>query len=101
MSYKGQPLKRVEDPEFVTGRGSYVDDINLPGLLHAAVLRSPHAHANIRSIDVSAAQDQAGVLAVLTGEDIAGVIEDIPARQMTLTDSAGPYPGPGPSGAGP
>ena len=74
MSYKGQPMKRVEDPEFVTGQGCFVDDISLSGMLHAVVLRSPHAHANIRSINVSAAKDQPGVIAVLTGEDIAGII---------------------------
>ena len=89
MSYKGQPMKRVEDPEFVTGQGCFVDDISLSGMLHAVVLRSPHAHANIRSINVSAAKDQPGVIAVLTGEDIAGIIDDIPARQMTSADSAG------------
>ncbi len=59
MTYAGQPLNRFEDPKLLTGRGSYVDDVQLPGMLHAAVLRSPHAHARIRSIDVSAAFAQA------------------------------------------
>ena len=66
MSYAGQPLKRFEDPRLVTGRGSYVDDVQLPGMLHAAVLRSPHAHARIRSIDASAARNLPGVVTVLT-----------------------------------
>ena len=50
MYYVGQPLKRLEAPKLITGRGAFVDDIKLPDTLHAAVLRS-HAHARIRSID--------------------------------------------------
>ena len=46
MHYTGQPMKRVEDPHLVTGKGSFVDDVQLPDILHAAVLRSPHAHAH-------------------------------------------------------
>ena len=61
VSYVGQPLKRFEDPRLITGQGSFVDDMKLPGMLHACVLRSPHAHARIRSIDVSAARDLPGV----------------------------------------
>ena len=82
MSYAGQPLKRFEDPKLVTGRGSYVDDVQLPGMLYAAVLRSPHAHARIRSIDASAARHQPGVVTVLTGADTAGVLNDVPTRAM-------------------
>jgi aerobic carbon-monoxide dehydrogenase large subunit len=82
MSYAGQPLKRFEDPKLVTGRGSYVDDVQLPGMLYAAVLRSPHAHARIRSIDASAARHQPGVVTVLTGADTAGVLNDVPTRGM-------------------
>jgi carbon-monoxide dehydrogenase large subunit len=51
----GQPVRRVEDPRLVTGRGRYTDDIDLPGQAYGYVLRSPHAHARIRSIDLSAA----------------------------------------------
>ena len=47
----GAPVKRVEDPRFITGKGRYLDDIKLPGMAHLAILRSPYAHANIRSID--------------------------------------------------
>ncbi|MFQ6028356.1 MAG: xanthine dehydrogenase family protein molybdopterin-binding subunit, partial [Dehalococcoidia bacterium] len=82
MTYIGQPVKRFEDPRLVTGNGSFVDDIKLPGTLHAAVLRSLHAHARLRSVDASAARDQPGVVAVLTGADIAGVLADIPTREM-------------------
>ncbi len=67
----GQPVSRVEDARLVTGHGRYVDDITLPGQLHAAVLRSPHAHAAIRSIDTSAAARAPGVVAVYTGDDLA------------------------------
>ena len=82
MRYVGQPLKRFEDPRLLTGRGSYVDDVQLPGMLHAAVLRSPHAHARIRSIDASAARNLPGVVTVLTAEDIAGVLNDVPTRAL-------------------
>src|SRR5919108_1412606 len=83
VSYVGQPVKRFEDPKLITGRGAFVDDIRLPDMLHAAVLRSPYAHARITSIDVSAARHLPGVVAVLTGVDIAGVLPDIPTRAMT------------------
>src|SRR5438034_2290764 len=65
----GQPVRRVEDQRFLTGRSRYVDDIQLPHMLHGAVVMSPHAHARIRSIDTRAARETAGVLLVLTGED--------------------------------
>ena len=64
-----QPVRRTEDPNFLTGRGRYVDDIKLEGTLHAYVLRSPHAHANINSIDISRAAFAPGVHLVLTGAD--------------------------------
>ncbi|MCX7348975.1 MAG: hypothetical protein NTZ54_05440, partial [Alphaproteobacteria bacterium] len=59
--------KRVEDIRFTQGKGNYVDDVNLPGMLHSAILRSPWAHARIKSIDTSAAEALPGVIAVLTG----------------------------------
>jgi CO/xanthine dehydrogenase Mo-binding subunit len=71
LKWIGKSLKRVEDPRLLTGQGRYIDDIDRPNMLHAAVLRSPHAHAHIVSIDVSAAAALPGVVAVLTGEDIA------------------------------
>ena len=66
----GARIKRVEDPRFITGAGNYVDDIKLTGMVHMAILRSPYAHANIRSIDTTAAKARPGVLAVFTGADI-------------------------------
>ncbi len=65
----GKHLKRVEDPRYLVGRGGYIEDFELAGMLHAAVLNSPHAHAKIVSIDTSAALQIPGVVAVLTGED--------------------------------
>src|ERR671933_1773867 len=67
----GRSVKRKEDDRFIQGRGNYVDDINLPGMLHMAVLRSPFAHARIRSIDASRAEALPGVVAVVTGELLA------------------------------
>jgi carbon-monoxide dehydrogenase large subunit len=66
----GQGVSRFEDPRLVRGGGRYTDDIKLPGLVHGIVLRSPHAHAKIRSIDIAAAKTAPGVLAVLTSADI-------------------------------
>jgi aerobic carbon-monoxide dehydrogenase large subunit len=67
----GQPVTRFEDPRLLRGEGRFVHDVNLPGQLHAVLLRSPHAHAKIVSIDVEAAGAAPGVAAVLTGEDFA------------------------------
>ena len=81
-SYLGQPLKRFEDAKLITGNGRFINDISLPDMLHAVVVRSDHAHARIRSIDVSAARELAGVVEVLTGEDLAGALPNIPIRAM-------------------
>src|SRR5918994_6313533 len=67
----GASVRRKEDQRFVTGRGHYVDDLTRPGQAYAYFLRSPHAHAVIRAIDTSAAKAKPGVLAVLTGEELA------------------------------
>ena len=66
----GQPVLRFEDPRLLRGQGRFVNDVNLPGQAHAVFVRSPHAHANIRSIDVEAAKKSPGVVAVLTGHDV-------------------------------
>src|SRR5215216_1399084 len=66
-------LRRKEDPRFIRGLGKYVDDVNLPGMLHGAVLRSPLAHARIKSIDTSAAMQHPKVHAVITGQDLEGL----------------------------
>jgi len=82
MPYVGQPVKRFEDAPLVTGQGRFLDDVSLPGMLYAAMVRSDYAHARIRSIDVSAARDLPGVVEVLVASDIAGTLEDIPSRPM-------------------
>jgi carbon-monoxide dehydrogenase large subunit len=69
----GARIKRREDPRFITGEGNFLDDIKLTGMLHAAVLRSPYAHARIRSIDTARARSMPGVVAVWTGADLASV----------------------------
>ncbi len=74
----GSGIRRREDPRLITGRASYTDDIRLPGTVHAAILRSPYAHANITSIDTSAAACQPGVIAVYTGADTEGHLNPIP-----------------------
>ena len=78
LSAAGNPIgfgsmKRKEDQRFVRGEGNYVDDVNLPGMLHSAILRSPHAHAKILSIDTSAAEALPGVHAVITGKTLEGL----------------------------
>jgi aerobic carbon-monoxide dehydrogenase large subunit len=82
MSYSGQPLRCLEEPKLVSGDGSFVDDIRLPDMLYTCVLRSPHVHARIRSIDVAVTRLLLGVVAVITGGDIAGVLRDLPIRAM-------------------
>jgi aerobic carbon-monoxide dehydrogenase large subunit len=67
----GRSVKRKEDDRFIQGRGNYVDDISLPRMLHMSILRSPFAHARIRSIDTSRAEALPGVVAVVTGELLA------------------------------
>jgi aerobic carbon-monoxide dehydrogenase large subunit len=68
----GTSMKRKEDPRMITGRGRYTEDIQLPGMLHAVIVRSPEAHAAIVSIDASMARELPGVVAVFTGEELAG-----------------------------
>ena len=67
----GQPVRRVEDQRFLTGRGHYIDDLVRPRQAYAYMLRSPHAHARLGAIDTSAAAAAPGVVAVLTGDDLA------------------------------
>ena len=67
----GQRLLRKEDPALLTGEARFTNDLNVPGALHLAVLRSPYAHARITGIDTSAAADLPGVVAVYTGADLA------------------------------
>ena len=71
QSVLGESIKRREDPRLITGRGTYVDDVRLVGMLNMVLVRSPHAHANIRSVDTSAAESADGVVAVYTGQQLA------------------------------
>ena len=83
MKLVGTKVHRVEDDRILTGRGRYLDDVQLPRLLHAAFLRSPLAHARILSIDVSAARQAPGVAGVFTGEDAVALTTALePALQM-------------------
>ena len=66
----GESIKRREDPRLITGRGTYVDDVRLVGMTNMVLVRSPHAHANIRSVDTSAAESADGVVAVFTGAQL-------------------------------
>jgi len=97
----GARIKRVEDPRFITGNGNYLDDIKLASMAHLAILRSPYAHANIRSVDVSVAKTRPGVVAVFVGADIpynplpmawpaggsAGIKNNVNTPRVLATDS--------------
>jgi len=67
----GHSLKRKEDSRFIQGKGNYVDDVHLPGMVYGQMVRSPYAHARLKSIDSEKARQLPGVLAVITGEDLA------------------------------
>ncbi len=90
--YTGASIKRSEDPRILTGAGRYVDDIKLPGMLHAAFVRSPLAHARVLAVDVSGALALPGVAAVLTGADIEAMTVPGPDALVTLLGGAGPTP---------
>jgi carbon-monoxide dehydrogenase large subunit len=97
----GTSVKRVEDPRFITGKGRYLDDIKLTGMTHLAILRSPYAHANIRSVDTSKAKSMPGVIAVIVGADIpynplpmawpaggsSGITNNVSTPRILATDS--------------
>jgi len=87
----GQSVRRREDPRLLMGRGRYYDDLKLPGELHAAIVRSPHAHADIRGIDTRAALQMPGVHAVLTGEDYrADGLGSMPSMAIYKKRDGGP-----------
>nr|WP_307724160.1 hypothetical protein [Pseudonocardia asaccharolytica] len=71
--YTGRPMARTEDPRLLAGRGRYIDDVTVPRMLEAAVLRSPIAHGRILRVDASRARELPGVFDVLTGPDLAAV----------------------------
>ncbi|MEQ8654587.1 MAG: xanthine dehydrogenase family protein molybdopterin-binding subunit [Kiloniellales bacterium] len=82
-SWIGAPVRRKEDKRFLTGRGRYLDDIRLPGMLEGAVLRSPHAHAQVRSIDTAMARSLPGVRLILTAADLeAAEVGGLPCGWM-------------------
>ena len=74
----GKSVKRREDQRLITGKGNYVTDIHLPGMLHMAILRSKHAHANIRAIRTDRALQAPGVRAILTGEEVRRTMNPMP-----------------------
>src|SRR5258708_20073272 len=92
----GQPVRRKEDPRLLTGRGRFIADQRVDGECHAFIRRSPHAHARIRALDTTAALAAPGVLAVLTGKELAadgigGIRSDF-ALPVYPPRSAPPFP---------
>jgi len=90
--YIGKPLKRKEDPRLIQGLAHYVDDLVLAGMLHAGFVRSPHAHARIKSIDSTKAQTAPGVVAVFTAEDFRGQIGIVPCAAQLPDLKPAPRP---------
>jgi aerobic carbon-monoxide dehydrogenase large subunit len=84
MGYVGQSLKRREDERLLQGRGCFVADVQRPGTLHLAVVRSPHAHARIRAIEVTGARTRSGVADVVTFADVPELARPIPMRMTGL-----------------
>src|ERR671922_2875883 len=87
----GRSVRRVEDPVLITGKGCYVDDMQLPGMLHMAFLRSPYPHAKILSIQTSAAQAMPGVVAVVTGNDLSEYLH-VPVMPLVPDMKIPPHP---------
>ena len=90
----GSGIRRREDPRLITGSAAYTDDLTLPGMVHAAVLRSPHAHARIKKVDTSKAKAAKGVLAVFTGADTEGALKPMPCAWLIPNSALKtvPYP---------
>lgn len=86
----GASVRRVEDPALVTGKGCYVDDLQFPGLLHMAFLRTPYPHAKIVSVNTGAAKGLPGVVTAVSGDDIEGL--EIPAAPMVTGQKIPPHP---------
>jgi aerobic carbon-monoxide dehydrogenase large subunit len=78
----GASIKRREDPRLIRGTATYTDDLQLPGMVYAQIVRSPHAHARITRLDADAARRHPGVIAVFTGRDLAGKINPIPTAWL-------------------
>ncbi len=92
QSVLGASIKRREDPKLITGRGTYVDDVRLMGMLDMVLVRSPHAHANITSIDTSAAESADGVVAVYTGQQLADQLGSLPCGWVVPDTKEVPHP---------
>jgi aerobic carbon-monoxide dehydrogenase large subunit len=90
--YTGASIKRSEDPRILTGRGRYVDDLKLPGMLHAAFVRSPLGHGRVLSVDASVARELPGVVLVLTGADLEAIT--IPGQDPLFAMMGGGGPAP-------
>src|SRR5919108_241421 len=78
QGWVGRPVRRLEDPAILRGEGAYVDNLRLPGMAHMVAVRSPLAHARLLGVDATAARRAPGVLAVLTGDDLAGQVGRLP-----------------------
>ena len=88
--YTGASVKRSEDPRILTGTGHYVDDVRLPGMLHAAFVRSTVAHARVTRVDVSEARRAPGVVLVLTGEELESMVVSGPGIAAMFAGTAPP-----------
>jgi carbon-monoxide dehydrogenase large subunit len=92
----GQSLRRREDRRFVTGDGQYTDDVTLAGQTYAVFLRSPHAHARIRSIKLDAAKKAPGVVDIITGADLADAkVGGLPCGWLIHSKDGAPMKEPG------
>jgi aerobic carbon-monoxide dehydrogenase large subunit len=78
----GSGIRRREDPRLITGTATYTDDLTLPGMLHAAMLRSPHAHARIKKVDASRATQAPGVVMVNTGTNVCNALKAVPCAWL-------------------
>ena len=85
-SFIGSPIERLEDLRFLRGRGEYVDDLTRPGMLHAAILRTSHAHGRVRGIDTARAQVMPGVHSVITAADLGDPVPRVPMRLQPLPE---------------
>src|SRR5262249_4564086 len=88
--FTGASVRRKEDPRILTGQGNYIADMQLPGMAHAAFLRSPFAHARITAIDVSAAREAPGVIAIYTGPDMEPLLSSGPVGITAMMGVPGP-----------
>ena len=88
----GHPIKRKEDLRFIQGKGNYVDDVHLPDMVYGHIVRSPYAHARLKSVNTEKAKALPGVLAVITGEDFPAGIADFHTTFLSAPMSRGSAP---------